>query len=142
MRKSVFMVVAVLALGLAACSSDDGGGETGVTGGETGAATGGTGATGGDCVDLTGEGAVFTITISDFAFVPNCFTASAAQGISVVNEDDVDHTFTMIGTPVDAPVPAGQTFNGEPITGIVQPGSYDLVCKIHPAMTGEVTVTA
>src|SRR3990172_91053 len=127
MRKSVFMVVAVLALGLAACSSDDGGGETGVTGGETGAATGGTGATGGDCVDLTGEGAVFTITISDFAFVPNCFTASAAQGITVVNEDSADHTFTMVGTPINAPIAAGGTFSGDPITSVVAPGTYDLL---------------
>jgi plastocyanin len=130
MRRSVFVLVAVLALALAACSSDEGGGETGATAGQTD----------GDCVDLTGEGAVFTITIADFAFDPSCFTASAAQGISVVNEDDVEHTFTMVGTPVDAPVPAGETFNGEPITGIVAPGTYDLVCTIHPAMTGEVTV--
>ena len=130
------MLPAVLALGLVACSSDDGGGETGATAGATG------GATGGDCVDLTGEGAVFTITISDFTFVPSCFTASASQGISVVNEDSADHTFTMVGTEIDVPVAAGETFNGEPISGVVEPGTYDFMCTIHPAMTGTVTVTA
>jgi plastocyanin len=129
MRRSVFVLVAVLALALAACSSDGGGDDA-------------TGATGDGCVDLTGEGAVFTITIADFAFDPSCFTASAAQGITVVNQDDVDHTFTMTGTPIDATIPAGETFNGEPITGVVEPGDYDLVCTIHPAMTGEVTVVA
>ena len=34
------------------------------------------------------------------------------------------------------------TFNGAPITGVVEPGTYGLVCTIHPAMTGEVTVVA
>ena len=136
MRKSMFLMVAVLALTVAACSSDDGGEATGT---ETGATTG---ATGGECVDLTGEGAVFTITISDFAFVPDCFTASAAQGITVVNEDSADHTFTMVGTPIDAPIAAGGTFSGDPITGVVAPGTYDLLCTIHPTMTGEVTVVA
>jgi plastocyanin len=136
MRRSVVVLVAVFALGLAGCSSDDSGGETGAATGST------TGATGGDCVDLTGEGAVFTITIADFAFVPDCFTASAAQGISVVNEDSADHTFTMAGTQIDVTIPAGETFNGEPITGVVEPGTYDLMCRIHPAMTGEVTVVA
>src|SRR3990172_1142018 len=136
MRKSMFLMVAVLALTVTACSSDDGGGATGT---ETGATTG---ATGGECVDLTGEGAVFTITISDFAFVPDCFTASASQGISVVNEDSADHTFTMVGTEIVVPVAAGETFNGEPISGVVEPGTYDFMCTIHPAMTGTVTVTA
>jgi plastocyanin len=125
---------------LAACSSDDDGDTTGTTG-TRGGQTGTTGTTGSeDRVDLTGEGATFTITISDFAFDPDHFTASASQGISVVNEDDTDHTFTMVGTQIDVPVPAGETFNGEPISGGIAPGTYDLLCTIHPTMTGEVTV--
>src|SRR5512133_2554898 len=97
MRKLVFVLVAVCALGLTACSSDDGGGTTG-------AETGSTGSTeNGGCVDLTGEGATFTITISDFAFDPSCFTASASQGISIVNQDAADHTFTITGTDIDVP---------------------------------------
>ena len=93
-----------------------------------------------DCVDLTGEGEVFTITIANLAFDPACFTASASQGISVVNEDDVGHTFTMVGTDINVPIAVGETFNGEPISGVVEPGTYDLVCTIHPQLTGEVTV--
>jgi len=142
MRKWTFVLVALLALVLAACSSDDGGGED-TTGGATGAATGAaTGSSDGDCVDLTGEGAVFTITISDFAFDPSCFTASASQGISIVNEDGSDHTFTMTGTQIDVPIAGGETFNGEPISGAVAPGVYDFLCTIHPSMTGTVTVVA
>jgi plastocyanin len=133
MRKLVLVLVAVCALGLTACSSDDGGGTTGA---ETGTGT----TEHGDCVDLTGEGATFTITISNFAFDPNCFTASASQGISIVNQDVADHTFTINGTDVDVPIAAGQTFNGEPISGAVSPGTYDFLCTLHPTMTGQVTI--
>jgi plastocyanin len=114
--------------------SDDGGGSTG-------AETGATGTSGNDdCADLTGEGATFTITISDFAFDPNCFTASTSQGISIENQDAADHTFTITGTDVDVPIAAGETFNGEPISGAVSPGTYDFLCTLHPTMTGQVTI--
>jgi plastocyanin len=144
MRRLVF-VLAALTLMLAACSSDDGGGTTGST-----APTGAAAATGSnvgesgdeECTDLTGEGPTFTITIANFAYDPPCFKASASQGISIVNEDDVDHTFTMTGTQIDVPVAAGETFNGEPIAGAVEPGTYDFMCTIHPEMTGQVTVVA
>jgi plastocyanin len=127
MRKLALVLVA-------ACSGDDGG-ET------TGADTGATGTTeNGDCADLTGAGATFTITISDFTFDPNCFTAGASQGISIVNQDAADHTFTITGTDVDVPIAAGQTFNGEPISGAVSPGTYDFLCTLHPSMTGQVTI--
>ena len=137
MRKLVFVLIGVFALGLTACSSDEGGGSTGT---ETGA-TGSTETTaGGDCADLTGDGATFTITIADFAFDPNCFTASASQGISIENQDAADHTFTVTGTDIDVPIAAGQTFNGEPISGAVSPGTYDFLCTLHPTMTGQVTI--
>lgn len=134
MKKLVFVLVAICALEFTACSSDDGGGTTS-------AETGATGTTqDGDCADLTGEGATFTIMISDFAFDPNCFTASASQGISIENQDAADHTFTITGTDVDVPIAAGQTFNGEPISGAVSPGTYDFLCTLHPTMTGQVTI--
>ena len=149
MRKALLVLTAVAAL-LPACGGDDDGGTTAATGdtaAETGAtgATSETGATGdaaADCPDLTGEGDVFTVTIADFTFDPNCFTASASQGITVVNEDDVGHTFTMVGTDINVPIAGGETFNGEPIAGAVEPGTYEFVCTIHPQMTGEITVVA
>jgi plastocyanin len=132
MRKLVFVLVGVFALGLTACSSDDGDG----TGGTDGTGTSGSA----DCADLTGEGATFTITIADFAFDPNCFTASASQGITIVNQDEADHTFTIPYTQVDVPIAAGETVNGE--SGTVVPGTYDFLCTLHPTMTGQVTVVA
>ena len=134
MSRLVVVLGAVCALGLTACSSDDGGAATGSETGSTGTTENGV------CVDLTGEGATFTITISDFAFDPNCFTASASQGISIENQDAADHTFTVTGTDIDVPIAAGQTFNGEPISGAVSPGTYDFLCTLHPTMTGQVTI--
>jgi plastocyanin len=134
MRKFGCVLVAVCALGLTACSSDD-------DAGTTDAETGSTGTTENDgCVDLTGEGATFTITIADFAFDPKCFTARASQGVSIENQDAADHTFTVTGTEIDVPIAAGQTFNGEPISGAVSPGTYDFLCTLHPTMTGRVTI--
>jgi plastocyanin len=149
MRKALLVLAAVAAL-LPACGGDDDGGSTAATGdtaAETGAAgatseTGATGDASADCPDLTGEGDVFTVTIADFTFDPNCFTASASQGITVVNEDDVGHTFTMVGTDINVPIAGGETFNGEAIGGAVEPGTYEFVCTIHPQMTGEATVVA
>ena len=134
MRKFVFVLVAVCALGLTACSSYDDGGTTGAENASTGAIHND------GCVDLKGEGATFTITIADFAFDPNCFTARASQGISIENQDAADHTFTVTGTDIDVPIAAGQTFNGEPISGAVSPGTYDFLCTLHPTMTGQVTI--
>ena len=149
MRKAM-VLLATLGVLLPACGGDDDGGSTAATGetsttGATGAtATGPTTETGpsADCADLTGEGDVFTVTIADFTFDPACFTASASQGITVVNEDDVGHTFTMVGTDINVPIAGGETFNGEPISGAVEPGTYEFVCTIHPQMTGEATVVA
>ena len=132
MRRLVFVLVAVLAMGLVACGGDD---ET------PPAATGDTGATGttAGCADLT-DGDTFTLTISGFAFDPSCFTARAAQSISIVNEDSADHSFTISGTQIDTTIPAGETFNGGSVSGVLEPGTYDFFCRFHPSMTGTITV--
>jgi plastocyanin len=120
-RKLVpILAVSILALAVPACSSGGGSAD--------------------DCVDLSGQGDTFTIHIKGFEFDPSCFTASASQSISVVNEDGAVHSFTLQGTPIDVDVPAQDTFNGESVSGVVDPGTYDLICKYHPEMKGTVTV--
>jgi plastocyanin len=59
-----------------------------------------------------------------------------------VNQDDADHTFTIPDMQIDVPIAAGQTFNGEPISGAVEQGTYDFLCTIHPTTTGQVTIVA
>ena len=138
MRRLMFVLVAVLAAGMVACGGGD---ETPpTTTGDTGATTGTTGTTGSaECADLT-AGDTFTLTISSFEFDPPCFTARAAQSISIVNEDSADHSFTISGTQIDITVPAGETFNGESVSGVLEPGTYDFFCRFHPSMTGTITV--
>lgn len=129
MRRPMLVFVAVLAMGLVACSSnDDGGASASPSGGGTA-----------DCPDLT-SGDTFTITIEGLAFQPDCFTARAAQGITIVNKDSVPHTFTIDGTQIDVEIAGGETFNGEPASEVVAPGTYDFRCTIHPQMTGTITV--
>lgn len=128
MRRSILALAVLLALTGAACSGGDGGPAGGSDGGA-------------DCVDLTAEGDTFTIRMVDNEFVPSCFTARASQSIRVVNEDGGLHSFTLEGTPIDVDIAGGETFEGEPVTGVVAPGTYELICKYHlPGMTGEVTV--
>jgi plastocyanin len=138
MRKMLLVMVAVLALVGAACSSgNDTGGTTGTTGGTTGSTGSASGCTEANAVDLSGDDP-FTVTIQNFAFDPPCFKAASASAITIVNKDDAAHTFTMDGTQVDVTIDGGQTFNGQ--SGNLAPGSYDFYCKIHSTMTGTVIV--
>ena len=115
------LALALLAVVASACGGgSDGGGE--------------------DCADLSTQGETFGVTIADFAYDPSCFTASASQGIRVTNEDEAPHTFTLRDTEIDLDVPAGETVEGAPATGILEPGTYELICTYHPEMTGDVTV--
>jgi plastocyanin len=159
MRKMLLVMVAVLALASAACSSgDDNAGPTGATsttGGTTGTtgSTGSTGTTGttgttgstgsaSGCstvtaIDLSGDNP-FKVTIENFAFDPQCFVAASTSSITIVNKDGTPHTFTIDGTQVDVTINPGKTFNGE--SAGLAPGTYDFYCKIHPTMTGTVIV--
>jgi plastocyanin len=106
-------------------------------------ACGGGGSEGGeDCADLSTQGDTFAVTIENFEFSPACFTASASQSIRVHNADDAVHSFTLQGTEIDVDIAAGETFEGEAISGVVEPGAYTLVCTYHPEMKGDVTVVA
>jgi plastocyanin len=132
MRKSrwVGLVAGLFALSmvLAACSSDEGGGDTGgttggTTGGETGGETGGTG--GGD-----------TIVIEGFAFNPSTITVSGPTEVTITNNDSATHTFTLDDGSIDEEIGAGETAT----VTIDVSASTGFVCRFHPQMTGTVEV--
>ena len=128
MRKLALLALIALLLSAAACGNDAGEGSSG-------------GGSSPDCVDLTTQGSSFTIRMSGMQFHPDCFTASASQGLTLVNEDGTLHSFTVEGTPIDVDVEPGETLHLDPIAGQVQPGTYDLICKYHlPTMNGSITI--
>ncbi len=78
-----------------------------------------------------------TVTIDNFAFDPADATFRVGQTVTVVNKDSAPHSWTSSAGGFD--------------TGILQPGesgtvtlkkagTFDVVCTLHPNMTGTITV--
>jgi plastocyanin len=123
-KRGWFRAVAVVfALGfvLAACGGDDDGG---------GEETGGTTGTG------TGDGAGAAITIADFTFDPNTITVSGPTEVTITNNDDAAHTFTLDDGSVDQEIAGGESAT---VTVDVS-ASTGWICRFHPTMTGTVEV--
>ena len=144
MRTAPFLLAATMALGGAACSGDaetngsavaaiDDGGEV-ITPAPQDA---GGACTAGSATDLSADDP-FTITAEGFRWAPDCVQASGAASITVVNEDAIEHTFTIPDTQVDVPLPGNETFNGE--SAGLEAGTYEFLCTIHPTMTGTLVV--
>jgi plastocyanin len=146
MRRGLLILMSALVLAGAACSSSDNGGGATTGGATTGGATTGGATTGGattggttacaNPTDLTGDS--FKVTIQNFAFHPDCFTATASATFTVNNKDTTTHTFTVKGTDVDITVSNGSSAHGD-LSGVT-PGTYDFFCKIHPTMIGQMIV--
>ena len=120
MRKLLGGLVIVLATtGLAACGDDD---DTGtIEPADTG---------GGATVEVTAEGGAFTPTSAE--------AAAGTVHFVVTNEDGGQHTFTMDDAGVDLDLDGGAT---EEADADIEAGEYEWRCKIHPSMTGTLTVT-
>ena len=83
----------------------------------------------------------FMLVIQDFKFTPNCFIVRVSASIAIENRDDVEHTFTIKGTVVDAPLAPHQTYSHGPSTGFLEPGTaYRFHCSIHPQIRGTMIV--
>lgn len=128
---------AVLAFGLAACGGD----ETSASGGAGAAAT------------QTAPAGGATIEINAFQFEPKTLTVDAGTEVTVVNNDEILHTWTSgtrenpsSGSPDDTPdgmfdVKLDGRGSDTAFT-FDAPGTYAYFCAIHPGtgMTGEVVV--
>ena len=113
------VILALLALGVAACGGGDGGGEQG--------------ASSEGCPD----GAVM-IKMADIKFDPEDASADAGQDICWTNEDSIDHNVVAeCGASFKSELfGKGETFT----TKVDNAGSVDYVCTIHPGMTGTLTI--
>lgn len=81
-----------------------------------------------------------SIQMKDFAFEPACAGVSEGATITVTNEGEAIHSFTVKGTSVNQNIEAGQSAQVD-LTGIA-PGTYSVVCSYHPQMTGALKITS
>ena len=107
--------LALAAMLVAACGGGDSGG---------GGGGGGTGTDG--------------LTMVDNAFEPSSLSVAADSSLTVTNEGQAPHTFTVEDDGIDEQVDAGQSTT---VDIALEPGTYGFVCNFHPEMTGELTVT-
>lgn len=131
--------VALLAVGVAACGSDDDKTSTGDdTGATTTAAPAGDGYGGGDSGgDTGGEAAAGTIVAEDFSLTD--ITVAPGGELVLDNQGSAPHTATADDGAFDlGRVDGGAT--SEPATAPEEPGSYPFHCEIHDSMTATLTV--
>lgn len=107
--------VFALSLALAACGGDDGGGG-GTTGGGGGGGT--------------------SVSIAGFAFDPSTIQVSGATTLTITNDDETTHTFTLDDGSVDEEIGAGETV--EVTVDVSETTGFH--CAIHPQMTGTIEV--
>jgi plastocyanin len=81
-----------------------------------------------------------TVDISDFAFQPATVTIQAGDTVTWTNNDSVAHTATSTHDPAsfDGEMEPGESFSFT----FSEPGTFDYICEIHPAMEGTIVVEA
>lgn len=81
--------------------------------------------------------ATVQIVVDRMSFAQPNVSARVGDTLEWVNRDIVDHTATEKGRRVwDVTLAAG----GRAAVTMTKPGVYDYVCRLHPNMTGRVTV--
>ena len=102
---------------------------------EAPSAAGGGGAA---CAVAQSAGSV-AVKIANFAFDPNAVTAKVGDTITWTNSDSTGHTATVDGQDACTTTTLANGASGS-IT-FSQAGTYPYHCKIHPNMTGTITVS-
>jgi len=87
----------------------------------------------------TPTGQTQTVDLKDFAFEPTCMGAPAGTTLGLQNTGSVEHTFTVMGTAINEKLDGGA--GGQASLAGVAPGTYAVVCTLHPQMTGTLQVT-
>ena len=109
----------VVVLGFTACGDDDDSGS-------------------GDTASRNADSGV-TITAANIAFDPAEVSVGAGETITLRNEDDVEHSFTIDDPPVDTETEGGEEAT---VQAPDEPGTYHFHCRYHPdQMTGILTVS-
>jgi plastocyanin len=116
------LAAGAIALGLlgAACGGDDDGGTT--NGGGNG----------------DGDGGAAAVSMRDFSFTPASVSVSSGDTISLTNEGEASHTFTIEDGAIDEELEPGASAD---VTVDLEAGDYEFICTFHPQMTGTLTVS-
>ena len=75
------------------------------------------------------------VTISGFAFAPAALTVKAGTPVNFINADSAPHTATGKGFDTGR-----LNKGGSAVLRFDTPGTYEYICKFHPAMKGTITV--
>jgi plastocyanin len=84
-----------------------------------------------------GAGTTPEVKIDNFAFTPAAVTVKAGTEVTWTNHDDVPHTVDSTqGKFKSAALDTDQTFQFR----FAEPGEFPYHCRMHPKMTGSVSV--
>ncbi|HYJ59835.1 MAG TPA: cupredoxin domain-containing protein [Actinomycetota bacterium] len=122
MHRHLVIAAALLALVGAGCSSDP----------SSEPAAGTTTSEPGETTSTQAGGEPGALVIVDFAFEPPDVLAGEDGTLTITNEGDTDHTFTMDDGSIDEDLAPGATVD----VVIGETGGFH--CEIHPSMTGTV----
>jgi plastocyanin len=86
----------------------------------------------------TPSGPTQTVDLKDFAFEPTCIGAATGANLVLQNTGAAAHTFTVNSTSIDQTVDPGA--GEEASLEGVAPGTYHVVCTLHPQMTATLVV--
>jgi plastocyanin len=87
----------------------------------------------------TPSGPTQTVDLKDFAFEPSCIGAPSGATLTLQNTGSTEHTFTVNGTAIDEKLGGGA--DGQASLAGIAPGTYAVVCTLHPQMTGTLVVS-
>lgn len=73
----------------------------------------------------------------DFEFAPTCLEVTG-DTVSLPNDGETLHTFTIPDTEIDVRVEAGE--EGSADLGGLAAGTYEVICTLHPQMTSAVRI--
>src|SRR6478672_8267153 len=79
-----------------------------------------------------------SVTVVDYAFNPTCIAAASGATLTIKDTGAIPHTFTVTGTSINVPIAVGET-KQVALTGL-PPGTYQVVCTLHPQMKGALKV--
>ena len=127
-----------LVLVLAACSGGGSSAAPSPGGGASAPAAASEPAAGGAACTVSTETGTVAVTIKGFAFNPNAISAKVGEVVGFVNNDTTAHTATLDDDSCSTDnIAAGASMS----LTFSAAGTYPFHCKIHPNMTGTITVS-